>query len=593
MTQTTLAKALRPSNTANSENGQNTQKYWWLDEKSNSDIWYFKQNGHASNGSFTVNWEVHIQYEKPNLRRWQSWKEYAQKLVIAIMESDETNVQTPITLAGYTREVRALCLWLCFEHHLHSVGEVTKHHIEQYEKYIEARHLSFNTVITKLHIVNLMEKLKDYVGSGLSFKFYWPGDLQAIAKKIGKPNKRTKTIKPDDFFYLLDKSLSVISDSENVDNCIEKLDRIIALKSVYCRNFTPHYKKEYGESTILLYNQLRVTYASAIVVLLSLTAMRKHEATLISYEDAVLSLNDNEYLRGTETKTSGTATGKETKRPLPEEAKTAIIIILKLTKYTRETTESDRLLLRLPFSHSVSKEHVPDYEMNTRTLYNLLDNLAESFSLSHTLRPHMLRRAFALIWTWRFELGDLEHLSKFLYHNNHEFTKAYIDDPDVYQYLPAEMQTYTAQIFEKAFFGDVPIKGGAEKIIQRYQRLIRQKVTVLAPELLSSFIEHIIKKFGYQVIPNADGYCFMANGRGSRAMCSTDGKQPDYSNRNEEHCANCPNFGVDESRVEYWEKRRDAHVRVFNTSKDSLLLESSKDGVKRADRIISMFREVK
>jgi hypothetical protein len=84
----------------------------------------------------------------------------------------------------------------------------------------------------------------------------------------------------------------------------------------------------------------------------------------------------------------------------------------------------------------------------------------------------------------------------------------------------------------------------------------------------------------------------MSNGRGSRAKCSTDGINPDYSNRNEKHCSGCPNFGVDEPRVEYWEKRRDAHKAVEINSNDQLMVDASRKGVKRAEHIISMFKEV-
>ena len=79
----------------------------------------------------------------------------------------------------------------------------------------------------------------------------------------------------------------------------------------------------------------------------------------------------------------------------------------------------------------------------------------------------------------------------------------------------------------------------------------------------------------------------------SRAKCSTDGFNPDYSNRNEEYCSGCPNFGVDAPRSKYWEKRRDAHEAVQFSSSDKLMVEASKKGVKRAERIIGMFKEVK
>jgi len=197
-----------------------------------------------------------------------------------------------------------------------------------------------------------------------------------------------------------------------------------------------------------------------------------------------------------------------------------------------------------------------------------------------------------MIWTWRFEIGDLDYLSRFLYHNTNLFTEIYVDDPDVYDFLPEEMQRYTAKVFEQAFLGEKNMEGGIKTALSRYQRLIEQKIKVIEPELINIFIDKIIKKFNYQVIPNADGYCFMSTGRGLRAKCSTDGKTPNFANRSERTCSSCPNFGVDEGHIEYWIKRKDAHQIVLNNSKDQLMIDSARRAVQRIENIISMFKNV-
>tara|TARA_R110001583_G_C5662133_1_gene409754 strand:+ start:3433 stop:5199 length:1767 start_codon:yes stop_codon:yes gene_type:complete len=568
-----------------------TPEFWWLKNKSDADNWFFQPDDHSALSAFTVRWTPNnVGAEELELGRWTQWKEYAQSLVVAIMESDLTNVTKTVTLASYAREVRAICMWFCFTHRMQHISDVTREHIELYEEHIKASEHTSNNAISKLNTLNMMWKLKDYIGSGLNFLPYHNGQLGPKAKRLGTPGKRTKTIPPNEFFSLLDK---VLIEVEGADKWLRKLECYVALKATYGFNCSWHYKKMFGESSEVLFQRIRVIYASAIVIILSLTAMRKHEATVLKYSDAIKALVEPT-LGGTEHKTSHTATGKTTTRPLPKEGIKALKVIIELTKHQRDkATDPERLLLRLPFQHCVSGDTTASEYVNSRVLYHMFDTLTKEASLNYSLRPHMLRRAFAMIWTWRFEIGDLEHLARFLYHNNHLFTEIYVDDPDVYDFLPEEMQRYTAKVFEQAFLGDNDIKGGVGKLISRYKRLLRQKVSVIEPETVGVFVAKMIDRFNYRVIPNADGYCFMSNGRGSRAKCSTDGFNPDYSNRNEEYCSGCPNFGVDAPRSKYWEKRRDAHEAVQFSSSDKLMVEASKKGVKRAERIIGMFKEVK
>lgn len=562
--------------------------YWWLEPRSNSQTWFLKPDSNANSSHFTIAWSADVvDIEQPILAKWNYWRGYAQRLCVAIMESDQTNVTKTSSLANYAREVRAACLFFCFNFRLNSISDFTRDHCDLYEEHIKILDLKVNTVITKLLVINLMWKLRAEIGVGLSFCPYHAGKLKKRAKKIGSPNRPTATIPPESFFELLD---TAISEVEGADKWTAKLDDYLELKAARGSGYAKDYKKKYGESSRILFNKVRVIYASAIIVILSFTAMRKHEATSLTYTDAVdCVLNDNA-LRGLEHKTSHTQTGKRTKRELPEEGRQALQIIFDLTKHIRTITSShERLLLRLPFQHSVNANGTPCDYMSPKTLYDLLDTFVSEKSIEYRLRPHMLRRAFAMVWTWRFELGDMEHLSRFLQHNSQLFTEMYINDPDVYDYLPDEAKRFTANILEKAFLGEKEIKGGISNVIVRYQRLIRGKITLLEPHLVRLFVKKMMEKFNYLAIANADGYCFISKGRGHKAKCSTDGINPDYTNRNEKYCSGCPNFGVDDARVEYWEERKQAHQAVLKSSEDEIMIEASRQGIQRAERIIQMF----
>jgi len=366
-------------------------KFWWLENKSNADKWFFKPDNHSALSSFTVNWTPDlIKTSNSDFGRWRSWKEYAQKLVEVIAESDLTDVEKPITLASYAREIRTVCLWFCFANSLNHIAEVKSAHLALYEEQIKSSKIIVNSVTTKLHILNLMWKLRQEVGSGLNFLPYRGGKLKQRAKKLGIQGSRTKTIEPKEFFSLLDKAIKEI---EFAEQWLSKLERYIEIKDERgASNCSKYYKAEFKESSKTLFKRIRIVYASAIITILSLTAMRKHEASVIKYSDAVRSLKHS-ILQGTEHKTAHTETGKSTRRPLPEEGKKAIKVIIELTKYQREkASDPDKLLLRLPFSNCVAANSVSCDSLTTGVLYRLFNDFAKApdsiTSLPKSLLPN-------------------------------------------------------------------------------------------------------------------------------------------------------------------------------------------------------------
>lgn len=159
------------------------------------------------------------------------------------------------------------------------------------------------------------------------------------------------------------------------------------------------------------------------------------------------------------------------------------------------------------------------------------------------------------------------------------------------EFLDEEVRQYTFEYFENLFLGRSSVAGGISSTISKYKRVFLAKFNVITPERVSDFVETIIDRHGYRVIPNADGYCFINSARGSRAKCSTDGRTENYSNRNEISCAQCPNFGVDNSRKEYWLKRSEAHKKVMSYNENGLLHDAAKEGVKRAENIVRLIEK--
>jgi len=580
-------------NNKNSESNEkplDLEQYAWL-ESCSEDKWYFTQPPHASsNSTYTVTWSPQKQsLTTLDKARWSKWVEYGQSLTIWVMESDDTDCRAIGSIVGIAREIRSLTQWLYFSCGLTSISELTHSHIENYKQYIKSLDITKNSVISKFVIFQYMVNATSDLGVGPSVSPFKYLSLAKLAGTLGGENKRTKTIPPDMFLELLNGAL------KNIDGCekdIVRLNGYIALKEQGFKHVAAPYKRRFSDSSGDMFKRIEVIYTSAIIILFSLTAMRKHEATSVTYDDALLMLEENENLRGRVFKTAMTSTGKETERPLNAEGRNALEVIIKITSFKRAAGEHDgRLLLKMPFKHSKTKASKGTDILTTDGIYTLLRNYSKKQGLPLALTPHMFRRAFALMWTWRFEIGDLAYLSKVLNHNDLKFTRIYTDDNDAIEFLPQEIQQYTHHVFRKSLLGESEVYGGFGKILTKYKNLLIKTVTVIGIGALDNFIKKIIDQQEYTVIPNADGYCFMSKGRKHRALCSTNQREPDYSNRCEELCSKCPNFGVTDQNISYWEKRRRMHQNVYENTNVEILKAAAREGVKRADRIIHIVQK--
>lgn len=162
------------------------------------------------------------------------------------------------------------------------------------------------------------------------------------------------------------------------------------------------------------------------------------ELSLTKEEDVIdfTRIKDLDILVGLEMKTAGTITGKKTERAVIQEVKDALNVILELTKYTKEKSRLETILLKLPFSHSVNGTGEKSFYLTTNGLYMVLRYFVNSAKFNRVdLRPHMFRRAYAMLWTWRYEIGDLEELRLMLKHNSLNFTQKYTDDENVWEFM--------------------------------------------------------------------------------------------------------------------------------------------------------------
>jgi len=562
----------------------------WLLNNLDDDMWYLASHLDGEYDSTRViNWKFNrVEYLGISTGRDIYWRNVGKCLTYYLMESGKTSCTKTSTLSVYAREVRAMCQWLCFERRCLNVNSIREHDIDAYEKYIGTLNVKVNTVILKLMMVKMLWKLRVELGEGLSFDPYI--SISALKKKariLGDRNGHTKTIKPNELFLMIDFALKNMSDAPL---WINYMNTYLEDKKKYRKNVSVHFKKKTGISSSRLFDKLRILYGSALVIMLSLLAERKHELSATKYNDVQkLLFTEEDELIGLLHKTAKTISGKNTERPVIHEVKFALKIIIDLTDSSRELYSGELLLLRLPIHHCASRN--PQLELKTQTLYLILNKFSEASGYKKKLRPHMFRRAFSMIWAWRYEVGDLHLLSKMLYHNNEIFTKFYTEDEDVWEFLPEAQKELAYDVMEKSLLGKNKLQGGFGKTLERYGRWLMSSVTVLSADRIKHLVENMFSRQEYRIISHSDGYCVMTSSRAKRARCSTDGIKPNYSNRDESYCFSCPNFAVDKSREKVWASRLRAHKKVFESTDIPMLKLAAQKGIERSEVVLKWINE--
>ena len=270
-----------------------------------------------------------------------------------------------------------------------------------------------------------------------------------------------------------------------------------------------------------------------------------------------------------------------------QEVKDALNVILELTKYTKEKSGLETILLKLPFSHSVNGTGEKSFYLTTNGLYMVLRYFANSAKFNRVdLRPHMFRRAYAMLWTWRYEIGDLEELRLMLKHNSLNFTQKYTDDENVWEFMGKNEQDLAFDLLNRAFQRKIVVAGKMSETLERYSRIIQAKSTLLDAVTIADHIDDIIINTGLRVVAHADGFCFINHTSLENALCRTEGIGLDPVKRKDTICMNCPNFATDNSRKPYWEKRIKLHQVVVESSKNEQLIEGSKQFIKKAEKIL-------
>ncbi|ALD02457.1 hypothetical protein AMQ28_08855 [Acinetobacter sp. TTH0-4] len=562
----------------------------WLLNNYEDDVWKLKPHIHSDDNSrYTVNWNIFDINEYIGVfNRWDYWKSAAKELAYWIMNAPTNKCKTTSSLANFCRSIREIYEWLCFERKCLSLSEVKQEDITSFIEHVAAKKLTESTVLNKLIVISYVYSHRKYLSESFKFNPFKSKKITALAKAYSIENGHTPTLYPQEIFGLLNHALKLVKESKLTLQLFDKYMKIHSDTSMAHRSMYLRFFKLTGVKSSDLQRQVRALYGAAITIILILLAERKHELSLTKEEDVIDLLNkDLDILVGLEMKTAGTITGKKTERAVIQEVKDALNVILELTKYTKEKSRLETILLKLPFSHSVNGTGEKSFYLTTNGLYMVLRYFANSAKFNRVdLRPHMFRRAYAMLWTWRYEIGDLEELRLMLKHNSLNFTQKYTDDENVWEFMGKNEQDLAFDLLNRAFQRKIVVAGKMSETLERYSRIIQAKSTLLDAVTIADHIDDIIINTGLRVVAHADGFCFINHTSLENALCRTEGIGLDPVKRKDTICMKCPNFATDNSRKSYWEKRIKLHQEVVESSKNEQLIEGSKQFIKKAEKIL-------
>ncbi|MEZ8719936.1 hypothetical protein AB6D66_02580 [Vibrio pomeroyi] len=508
---------------------------------------------------------------------WEYWVDVCKELCTAKMGRTDKPKLATSSLAGYARALKSTMRFMFVVRKCFLIEDISEDDVEAFKNAEIGRKLKCSTLESNVIPLHDLYLLRGNLKHSLSFDPFTNTTKAQWAKASGVADGHTATLVPRETFFLLNESLKRISCSRGDLDLLSVYMEMRGGGDDFDRAVAQKFKRKTGESSGELFNRIRELYGAALIVTFLLTAERKHEATMREEADVTELLESElDLLRGLETKTSGSTSGKRTEVAVIEEVKDAFRVIMEITKYTREISGESKVLLKLPVGHSTAGHNKKHYFLTTAPMYKLLGYFARSCGVKIKIRPHMFRRAYSMIWGWRYEVGDLDELSKMLKHNNKIFTERYTDDEDIWQFMPDKHHQMAFDILNSALTKKVRVSGGASKTLERYSRIIQAKSKLLNPTEVAVFIDELLTTGEIFIVVHADGYCILTKETKDKSKCLDENGEMDEARREECRCAGCPNLGIDDSREEYWQKRIDLHQQVVDKSTKPQLVEKSK-----------------
>ena len=422
----------------------------WLLEESDDFRWVFRRDvpGYAKS-HYTVVWDFGEEHADLDLHRKRYWSGLARTLAICYGASTGEKSRRVTSIIVFARSIRSFALWACFVRQCSSASVLSDEDISAYERHVEDLGLTEKSAHQKLSVISAIWNFREELDEKILIRPYrFQGELGKAAKRVGRTNGHTPTLEPESFFLLLEHSLALIDQGEKWIDLAEQYSQV---RSSGVGRPSRKFKSITGECASNVITMARDVYGACIVLIFSMLGARKHEVALFQVSDAREYLDASDgLLGGRVTKSSNGAGGSKTERPLIPELHQAIGFVVSLTGID---IQNDSGALFRPIALDATLQSDATDELDTGKIYRLVERIAQLANIRKDVRPHMFRRAFSMIYIWRYELGDLHYLSRMLKHNDLTHTIAYTQGDDIKIFLMDAERDLARSIMERALTG--------------------------------------------------------------------------------------------------------------------------------------------
>ena len=524
------------------------------------------------------------------------------ELCRAYMDSDLTGARSPVSVVALGGDALRLADWLVSERRVLCLSQVRPADFEAWVEHVKRLGLTVGGCKDRLEVWGLLWELRGRMADSIGFNPF-PGlsTPSSVAGTLGKPQGRTPTLSPEAGFYLLDKAIRWVDryadDILRLRDAVEAWavarmagtgrtqeevmhDLVVAVRRGHptvLSSFTGFLaeddpacpwpirsaglrKSDDPARTVTVQRAVNFLRAACALVIVAFTAMRRKE--LLKLEaGCVVRREDGWWLRRVVTKGAPNPHGVPAERPIPAIVATACRVLERLSRGSRAVSGGRFLFLSdgffsqgTPIRGGGLLKHVQEFAR------------AVGMPAHKDRRPlalHQLRRFYALMYVWRYEIGALEALRDQMSHASIRETLIYGMDPDAHEFETDAGRRLLMRLLEEALTGRRGLAGGYGEFLERYRRRLRTRVRVLSIKRLRPFIERLVREQGITIRAHPHGYCVQSRVRHRVSVCATDGEGPDYANRTDDMCARCPNFCAHAAFREHWELQEKAHAAML------------------------------
>jgi hypothetical protein len=448
-------------------------------------------------------------------------------------------------------------------------------------------------------------------GDKLTFDPFPSVTLAKTAERLGVASGRTKTVPVDQAMFLLDRSIrwvlnyseAILEMAREVDAISTKNTRASRRRNRALREMVDNLKMPQGpgqpwpiQPTLIstssyhwgLSATLRCLLASCFVIIAAFTARRRREIT--SYRAKGI---DNEFCITSDE--SGywielwiEKTIRDWDRtPCPEIVVKAVDVLLRLSESARQLSGTTDLFQYKLWGRSKAA---------TFRVVKALAELTERVEVPTmpdgtrwTFQAHQFRRFFAIMYIWRYELGDLSALSYQLRHYNLEMTLRYVTEPTQGKIFREVQTEHAVSILREVALGrrdaGGPFAERFKKVAQRIRAQMTGTVQILTEEKFAEQIERLVVRSGKVLKGFPWGYCSCGPSKRdlSQARCiqsdnnddNSVHRGPDESKATLKTCASCEHHLTHKSFLPYVSNQIELHEKAAADKRNGRLIRNA------------------